>query len=458
MQSKSFFLLRRILPASPSNNSSDDDPIGGAADIAMSAIETSLIVLKEASALTSKVPYFAPIAGIILEALKMRDEVKQLKQEWGVVMQKLAKVGSILIDVGEWYQTNDMSEDDLPSDLRNVLKSLQTDLDGIQGVMEECAKVKGIRKILLRTDILGKVKKYDANLTDALQVFQARVALGNRLAQIIQERNAKSVSQTAADGAGSTQFAEPLAPTPSAPQMFFGRDAELAQIIEMIFAKNESRAARIAILGPGGYGKTTLAHAALTHPRVREHYGDPRYILKCESLLSSGALMIQLAKTLGVLKAGSDASWSRIRESLIAKQCIICFDNFESPWDQPGDIKVSSEDLLSRITEIHHVTVIITMRGTERPAGTQWTRPTLAPLRTLNWDAAKVVWEHIADHYDDFAEKLIKAVDCVPLAVNLLAHLAQAISPASLWQEWNEKHIQLIQRPHTNSYQLIVKG
>ena len=49
-----------------------------------------------------------------------------MKGEWGVVMQKLAKVGNILVDVGEWYQANDMSEDDLPSDLRNVLKSLQT--------------------------------------------------------------------------------------------------------------------------------------------------------------------------------------------------------------------------------------------------------------------------------------------------------------------------------------------
>jgi hypothetical protein len=47
-------------------------------------------------------------------------------------------------------------------------------------------------------------------------------------------------------------------------------------------------------------------------------------------------------------------------------------------------------------------------------------------------DAAKVTWEHIADWYDGFAEKLIKAVDFVPLAVNLLAHLAQATSPMLL--------------------------
>ena len=49
-----------------------------------------------------------------------------LKGEWGVVMRKLAEVGNVLVDVGEWYQANNMNEWDLPSDLRNILKSLQT--------------------------------------------------------------------------------------------------------------------------------------------------------------------------------------------------------------------------------------------------------------------------------------------------------------------------------------------
>ena len=241
-----------------------------------------------------------------------------------------------------------------------------------------------------------------------------------------------------------------LASIPSVPQTFFGRDAELAQIIDMIFINVGSRPARIAVLGPGGYGKTTLAHAVLTHPRVQGHYGEARYIVTCESLLSSEALLIELAKTLGAFKAGSDASWSHIQALLKAKECIICFDHFESPWDQPGDVKASVEDLLARITEIPCVTVVITMRGTERPAKTHWTQPTLAPLKTLTQDAAKITWEHIAGHYDDFAEKLINAVDYVPLAVNLLAHLAQTTTSALLWQEWDEKCIQLIQKGYAN--------
>ena len=42
-------------------------------DVAMSAIQTSLAALKEGSALAAKLPYIAPIAGLLLQALTMRD-------------------------------------------------------------------------------------------------------------------------------------------------------------------------------------------------------------------------------------------------------------------------------------------------------------------------------------------------------------------------------------------------
>ncbi|KAI0291032.1 hypothetical protein B0F90DRAFT_441653 [Multifurca ochricompacta] len=233
---------------------------------------------------------------------------------------------------------------------------------------------------------------------------------------------------------------------PRTPQIFFGRDAELSQIIHMIFTNIGSHPARIAILGPGGYGKTTLANAVLTHDRVREYYGPCRYFVACESISSSGALLIELGKVLGVLKGSSDSLWSRIHTSLEAKECIICFDNFESPWDQAEDTRHSVEELLSSVTEIRRVTVLITMRGTERPSETQWTRPPLVPLQTLGHHAAKEIWMHIADVYNDHAEELMKAVDYVPLAVNLLAHLSQTTPPTLLWREWSSKQTRVVQR------------
>jgi hypothetical protein len=42
-------------------------------DIAMSAIQTSLAVLVAGSSLASKLPFIAPIAGLLLQALTMRD-------------------------------------------------------------------------------------------------------------------------------------------------------------------------------------------------------------------------------------------------------------------------------------------------------------------------------------------------------------------------------------------------
>jgi hypothetical protein len=56
----------RLIPAS-------SDPIGGTADTAMSAIEASLAALEEASALAGSIPFIAPVAGLLLQALTMRD-------------------------------------------------------------------------------------------------------------------------------------------------------------------------------------------------------------------------------------------------------------------------------------------------------------------------------------------------------------------------------------------------
>ena len=232
---------------------------------------------------------------------------------------------------------------------------------------------------------------------------------------------------------------------PNAPQILFGRDTELTQIVHMVFSGILSRPARIAILGPGGYGKTTLANAVLTHDRICEHFGDARHFVTCESIFSSEALLIELGKTLSVLDGPPNALWARIRAALTMRESVLCLDNFESPWDQSSEIKHSVEDLLSRITVLHHVTIIITMRGAERPARTEWSQPFLEPLDTLSQTAAEQVWKTIAANYNEYAVKLIAAVDYVPLAVDLLAHLSQMTPPMLLWEEWNFKQTKVVQ-------------
>ncbi|KAI0295180.1 hypothetical protein B0F90DRAFT_1820668 [Multifurca ochricompacta] len=311
----------------------------------------------EASSLMGKIPYISAVAGLLLQVLTMRDEVKQNKEEWGVVMRKLGRVASLV--------------------------SLQT-------------------KVLLRRDLLRKVKQYDGELSNVLQTFQAELVLDVRFAQLVDRRK---VIPTGLSGQSSNIMSMPQ--EPRSPQIFFGRDTELAIILHMVFDGIQSRPARIAILGPGGYGKTTLANAALTHSVFKSTLGMLGILLPMKAQMLPGLI-------------------------------------------SASEVKYPVEELLSRITELHRVTVLVTMRGTVRPAQTHWTQPFLPSLTTLTLDAAREIWGQIAGNYDESAQELIKTVDYIPLAVNLLAHLAQAMPPVLLLKEWHKKQTGLIQTGQTH--------
>jgi len=189
---------RRILPAT-----SDDQPPARDAtiipdpashidthdDIAMGAIHTSLAVLMAGSSLASELPFIAPIAGLLLQALTMRDEVKQYKEECEIVMQKVARIAKIIVNLCEKY---DLSEEDIPSTLRDILDSLQRELDRIARVLKKCAKRKGIKGVLLRKDLLTRIKQCDVELSNVLQAFQAEMLLDVRVALISVRLNTTS--------------------------------------------------------------------------------------------------------------------------------------------------------------------------------------------------------------------------------------------------------------------------
>ncbi|KAF8269793.1 hypothetical protein EI94DRAFT_1828684 [Lactarius quietus] len=156
-------------------------PIDTHDDIAMSAIQTSLAVLQEGGAIASMLPFIAPIAGLLLQALAMRDEVKQCKEECKIVMYKLARIAKIIVNLCEKYN---LSEEDLPASLRDILDSLQRELNRIEQVLKKCSKRKGITGFLLRKDLLTRIKQCDVELSNVLQAFQAELLLDVRVAMI----------------------------------------------------------------------------------------------------------------------------------------------------------------------------------------------------------------------------------------------------------------------------------
>ncbi|KAH9051109.1 hypothetical protein EDB83DRAFT_1322074 [Lactarius deliciosus] len=99
-------------------------------------------------------------------------------------MRKLARVASIIVDVGKMCRKHNLKEEDLPGSLLAIMGSLQRELDEIERVLKECSKNKGIKGFLLRKDLLTKIKRCDGELSNVLQAFQAGLALDTRFALV----------------------------------------------------------------------------------------------------------------------------------------------------------------------------------------------------------------------------------------------------------------------------------
>ncbi|KAI0289681.1 hypothetical protein BC826DRAFT_1030873, partial [Russula brevipes] len=142
-------------------------------------IEVSLLALKEASALTAKIPCISVVAGLLLQALTMRDasEVKQYKEEWELVMEKVEKVAGLVTYIGTSCKTYKLKEKDISPGLRTTFRSLETELDGIRRALIQNTQVGGIKTMFLRKELLSKVKQCDARLSTVLQTFQAALAV-----------------------------------------------------------------------------------------------------------------------------------------------------------------------------------------------------------------------------------------------------------------------------------------
>ncbi|KAJ7587538.1 hypothetical protein C8J56DRAFT_1050756 [Mycena floridula] len=84
---------------------------------------------------------------------------------------------------------------------------------------------------------------------------------------------------------------------PAAPKIFHGRQHELEHVIN---ALTQNEAAQVAILGPGGIGKTSLAHATLHHFQIMEKFGPYCYWIACDSSESANDLIVMISTYFGI--------------------------------------------------------------------------------------------------------------------------------------------------------------
>ena len=227
------------------------------------------------------------------------------------------------------------------------------------------------------------------------------------------------------------------APSLPARPTTLGRDVELTELVDNLLAEPPRPT---VILGAPGIGKTNLTVAALHQPTVAARYGIRRVFVRCEGSASAVATVTELAAVLGIPLAAGDVRTACLRY-LAEAPAVVCLDNAETPWEADT---LRTEQLFAQLVSV--AGLVVSLRGTERPAGLGWAPP-LRP-QPLDSQAASALFLSLAPPGFDGPglSDLLDEMGGVPLAIELLAYAAEGEGLESLAGRWRTERVKLLRR------------
>jgi len=168
-------------------------------------------------------------------------------------------------------------------------------------------------------------------------------------------------------------------------------------ILEGIAHIHPTPAAKIAIIGPDGIGKTSLALSLLHDPKVKAHFAEACYFVSCEALCTGTDLVrgVLEALRISVHPEEKDTFGFLYQQLLKAGNLFLVLDNLETLWSEDADADATGvdEDLqraLEILGSVYTITLVVTRSGAVVPACIPWTMllpeggiPPLAPHDTI---------------------------------------------------------------------------
>ncbi|KAJ7660158.1 hypothetical protein DFH06DRAFT_1130064 [Mycena polygramma] len=420
----------------------------------LAAAATSLEVL--ASGL--KEPSLEVIALTTKSLLKNLETVKQNKDQ---CIQLLEQTHELLNAILATHITSDTGADLRPSVLNAIAKFTET-LHKINTFIEAQQKGSKLKRLFHQGELNTLLRNCKDGLQQGLDSFQIDAGTFMKEITYMQKESAErhkevlhlieTLADTGSDEASviSRVFSGPhnsstsISMLPSEPKIFHGRNSEVSNILQLL----KEGAPKIAILGAGGMGKTTVATAILHHTESTAIFDQHRYFVACDSATTK----VELAALIGVhlgLNPGKDLTQAVVQCFFSGPPSLLVLDNLETVWE-PMQSRQAVEEFLSLLTDVKHLALMITMRGAERPAKVAWTHPFLPPLSPLNEDAARQTFMDIADdaHDSEELDKVLALTDNIPLAISLLAHLVDSKGCSMVLSRWEEEKTSMVSDGH----------
>ncbi|KAJ7290426.1 hypothetical protein C8J57DRAFT_1611276 [Mycena rebaudengoi] len=382
---------------------------------------------------TFEVPFLSTAATLVLSIMKCLESIRTHKDEWGKMMEQIHEILCTILKLVAPSDTKTGLPIALLHDIAKFAEALQKVLTFLNGQQ----RAPKMRQLFRQPQDAARLKMCKQEIQDVQEKFKIQ-ATGSEICQISQMKqdakeqhndlvalleaypdrissDASSMTGTLSNNSSSDSFAM----LPARPKIFHGRNSELESIVAILVQDT----ARIAILGAGGMGKTSLATAALYDPRVEAKYSH-QYFVPCDSTPTCVELVSAVADHIRVEK-GPNLAKKVAQHFMQAPPCLIVLDNLETPWEI-STMRPEVEEFLSLLTDIPHLGLMITMRGAERPAKVKWTHPFLAPLAPLSTSAAMQTFIDVADdtHEESEVQELLNLTGNLPLAVSLIASVA----------------------------------
>ncbi|KAJ7918193.1 hypothetical protein B0H13DRAFT_1869672 [Mycena leptocephala] len=338
-----------------------------------------------------------PISNTVRSLLTSVQTVKRNKDD---CTQMLDQIQELLYGIIHSHIAFSDTAGELSPSMLGDLRKLTETLHKIHTFVEAQQESSRIKQFFRQGEMNTLLKGCHVGLEEALKVFKA---------------------YPFDTGFSSNNSSNSLSSLPSEPKIFHGRESEVSAIIQTFSQKTP----RVAILGAGGMGKTSLARAVLHHPEITTRYEQNRVFIACDTVANSTQLAALIGEHLG-LKAGENII-PLIVHHFSTNSSLLVLDNLETIWE-PRESRGDIEMFLASLADVEHLALIhflITMRGAERPANIQWTRPFLQPLKSLTQDAARKMFIDITDqgHADEDINNVLLLTDNIPLAIDLMANM-----------------------------------